>query len=730
MQQASGNPESLLQQYVSSGRLYKSDTPIVFTQFLQWAPPGANSDTDLLSQYYDEYKANYAQNSMKLFYQSQGQTEWFKDSYSQDGPYVQRREQQKLTIKSNLDQFILDLNDGKYDNVSFDASLSRSASEQVVASAKEDGEDGDDDANEGAVDEDEEMGEDKEMGTVDDTAASADVDKNADNQDPQDQSGDKQQAGDQQSIFLEYPPTVMLGSVHPNIGYQQLVNVFSSSPDFEHLIMGNASPYKAFHRCAFVILKIGADARAFCNQFNGSLLNVVDTTLNEANIFQGFVLGDSQSTDTAGGQQMDYELRMYPFNYRKYSQYKYYIDYSANDADRLRKDIEVAVELLRLQCLQNNVPVDSLLSVLLAKAQLENVSLEVLQSLEQNQLKFLLDLLITTLRKVFLVEYYAGACRVSSVQEQLLRFGEGYFRVQYEGGRQKDRWKLKVASLEKKLQMAGILQGPSEDQVNDLLQDYLRFKTVKVEASKFRCSVCGKMFKGNEFVEKHLNNKHQDVIEQYQQLIKMWTMYMCDPFKWTASDIQQSKGRAAHKNRQQSVHQQSMQQYQQYPYQQQPFQLQQQQQQYYQCYPQYTDYNMPQFTSQDLQQTVFGRLESFATADRDQFGVPLPHQVARQPYHQQQYQQGYHGSGAGARHNPYGGRGRGRGGRSRGNSSSGYGGRGGRGRDGQTTSTASGGRGGFRGRRGGRQLRSYRDLDSVQPTVGGTQQQDVELNYG
>lgn len=37
---------------------------------------------------------------------------------------------------------------------------------------------------------------------------------------------------------------------------------------------------------------------------------------------------------------------------------------------------------------------------------------------------------------------------------------------------------------------------------------------IEEKAEKFKCDICSKSFCGEEFVIKHINNKHSDVIEK------------------------------------------------------------------------------------------------------------------------------------------------------------------------------------------------------------------------
>jgi hypothetical protein len=60
-----------------------------------------------------------------------------------------------------------------------------------------------------------------------------------------------------------------------------------------------------------------------------------------------------------------------------------------------------------------------------------------------------------------------------------------------------------------------------------------------LDDNKFRCAVgdCPKMFKGEEFVRKHIRNKHGDIVMQSVGDLAYLNSYLKDPFKLTFSGL-------------------------------------------------------------------------------------------------------------------------------------------------------------------------------------------------
>jgi hypothetical protein len=65
-------------------------------------------------------------------------------------------------------------------------------------------------------------------------------------------------------------------------------------------------------------------------------------------------------------------------------------------------------------------------------------------------------------------------------------------------------------------------------------EKYMQHST-QLEAEKARCDKCQKLFKGADFIKKHLINRHADVFGAHIEEEQFFQNYSADPYKLTAS---------------------------------------------------------------------------------------------------------------------------------------------------------------------------------------------------
>ena len=66
---------------------------------------------------------------------------------------------------------------------------------------------------------------------------------------------------------------------------------------------------------------------------------------------------------------------------------------------------------------------------------------------------------------------------------------------------------------------------PETEFINDDMEDYLKFKCKEqIPGERYNCEICKKVFKGEDFVIKHIYNKHKDVVDEAyeKQSTKDW----------------------------------------------------------------------------------------------------------------------------------------------------------------------------------------------------------------
>ncbi|KXS11157.1 hypothetical protein M427DRAFT_443652 [Gonapodya prolifera JEL478] len=157
-----------------------------------------------------------------------------------------------------------------------------------------------------------------------------------------------------------------------------------------------------------------------------------------------------------------------------------------------------------------------------------------------------LDLYITYLRRVHLYDYYT-ASETSSV-EDFSRKNSPTFRCRLPPGSElsiapttkhtpEDRWcdRLddKIESRIKKTDVGQTFHLGGKDLEVEADRAVVA-ETVRESESKYRCKKCQKLFKGDEFVHKHIRNKHPEVVDDAKKAAEYFNQYATDPTKLTS----------------------------------------------------------------------------------------------------------------------------------------------------------------------------------------------------
>mmetsp|Transcript_14398 Transcript_14398/g.25896 ORF Transcript_14398/g.25896 Transcript_14398/m.25896 type:complete len:488 (+) Transcript_14398:123-1586(+) len=127
-----------------------------------------------------------------------------------------------------------------------------------------------------------------------------------------------------------------------------------------------------------------------------------------------------------------------------------------------------------------------------------------------------LNMVIEYLRHVHLYSYYTAQAFVSK-EHMIKNTGESFER------RQKvedpDKWYSALhAEIKKTIEKA--IASPEEEKEGDekyanMCISFLESKTLALnEPNKFRCALCSKLFRGSEFVHKHIKNKHKPAVDK------------------------------------------------------------------------------------------------------------------------------------------------------------------------------------------------------------------------
>lgn len=116
-----------------------------------------------------------------------------------------------------------------------------------------------------------------------------------------------------------------------------------------------------------------------------------------------------------------------------------------------------------------------------------------------------LDQLIVYLRRVHHCCYYCGIQCAN--QYDLWRYcGDVHVRATVSNAEGNAEW------LDQRIEDLIALQTPNMAQPNE--ERLLERHVIRVDEGRYRCQACAKLFKGPEFVIKHLQGKHEDLVQQ------------------------------------------------------------------------------------------------------------------------------------------------------------------------------------------------------------------------
>lgn len=136
--------------------------------------------------------------------------------------------------------------------------------------------------------------------------------------------------------------------------------------------------------------------------------------------------------------------------------------------------------------------------------------------------KVRLDLNISCLRKVFSICYYTGT-RCSDQIELFKCSGDLCLRAVDESNLVSS-----PSSLNARIEDLIRLYGPSFELSTE--DNFIETKyVVKLEEARFRCSLCSKLFKGPEFVIKHIRLKHEEEASTALQQLSLLNFFLERP---------------------------------------------------------------------------------------------------------------------------------------------------------------------------------------------------------
>ncbi|KAG0234655.1 hypothetical protein BGX31_004478 [Mortierella sp. GBA43] len=429
------------------------------------------TDEELQARY-GTYKEEFTAKQYTSFFDAHKSEAWFKEKYHPD--FTESRAEESRTLRrARYNTFIEDLASGKYDDTTCDESLAKKQGDTKS---------------------------DKADGTTD---SSSQLDKD----------GDVKVTEDDDANSWLYLRTIL-----PNLSRSAILERCEKITGFVMLSLSEPHPLKELQRIGWIKFEKGTDLQ---EAMNSLVLPPTD----------------------------DFQVTTTPHRPTR-ARYTHEI---ANTEARIRADYELAVELAK-SCdsgLMDPKEIDSEETVYdgvsLLQARLKDVILEneeesmedgsqedgAQSTVKRTNERRSLDLFIEYLRQVHLFCYYCGGD--SDNAEEFARKCSKHYRNPDTKSPATSKGAIWVKNLEQKLNLR--LKPPTDGEIVKLggksleksVLNFMRGKTQQDEPTKWRCKICTKPFRGEEFVHKHIRVKHPDETSAIENNIILFNNYILDP---------------------------------------------------------------------------------------------------------------------------------------------------------------------------------------------------------
>ncbi|KAI9278683.1 hypothetical protein BDA99DRAFT_13548 [Phascolomyces articulosus] len=461
-------------------------------------------DEDELKKRYQQYKEKVIARQLSTFFNNNKDKQWFQEKYH---PKIakDRIDDMKRRRMEYLEEFKKNLENGKYDDVNYDA---KSSTEQ--GSGNNNNED-----TSAAV-----------------TAATDEKEKEDDNPEENTTTGE-----DTDMSAKEYADHLIIKTVPPTIARQKIIEMCSDVEGFEYVVLSEPSPNKKFHRIGWIHFKQGTDMQKAFDELDSQKIDdfVFHLAMNYKNRYQSRT------------SKITYEIASVNKRLEKD------IDQAKQLAKRLESELGENVNVLQ-DVLKRAKEViakhDESTATAVTEENNDKSSTDMetdAQSNEQNwKLKKELDMILAYLRHVHMYCYYC-ALECDSTEEMNRRCVDPHVRkvatspteeIDPKQQSKNEKFGIQWAkNIDQKIAMK--INVPDDHELERMgakilkkeTDAYVKEHVLKEHEAKYKCRVgeCAKAFKGFEYVEKHIFSKHPEEIDAIKEDVDFYNNYVCDP---------------------------------------------------------------------------------------------------------------------------------------------------------------------------------------------------------
>ncbi|KAK9388331.1 hypothetical protein V1515DRAFT_598534 [Lipomyces mesembrius] len=508
---------------------HKLALQVPFHQFSEWykqtQPTGADApNKDEFATKYDEYKYDLYARLARGFVVQHKDEQWFKEKYD---PVIAKDTSESITEYRKLcfKEFMQDFEAGKFDEFTLESDRPQLPLHSFAKNVSDDKER----ASTATMD----VTKTEEGDYEADTAAHV-VD---DDEMAVDESAHAASSGDESKKVL------LIKTIAPHISRKQLVELVKDIPGYQFLSLSDANPLKRFHRIGWVMLSSENDMERSIEQLEGQSIH--DDVAGDFIMHVGVhaMLRPMKRKYLYPYLSSDEYLRKDYENSYKAAK-KYEAEFENPEFEAIDKIREHAKEIAKKKYTEH----------LAAKeAEIEEQEEEGMvveeddgAKLQKEVIRKQLDLTILYLRQVFSFCYYCivscdSICDLSKKcpaghlrrlpptadADELTKRNYSYpdIRAQNWIKSWTDRFALFLNAASGDLKKLG--GRPLEETVQAEIAAHIK----QEDEGKFRCKVagCTKLFKGEDFVRKHIEKRHPEWIESLELENTLLNNYVLDP---------------------------------------------------------------------------------------------------------------------------------------------------------------------------------------------------------
>ncbi|KAG0328940.1 hypothetical protein BGZ99_004014 [Dissophora globulifera] len=434
------------------------------------------TDEELQSRY-GTYKEEFTGKQYAAFFDAHKAEAWFQEKYHPDQA-KERAEEARTLRKARYSQFVEDLAAGKYDNTTCDEAVAKKASAAAAGTKTEK------------------------------------VDADGESTEQMDKDGDIKVAEEGETESWLY-----LRNVLPNVSRASILERCEKVDGFVMLSLSEPHPLKELQRIGWIKFKAGTDLQEALDSLSEPATENFQVVTAPHRPTRARYTHEIANTDARIHADHDLALDIVKV-----------CDSRLVGSDDAELDVPAFDGTTLLQDRLKDVILGSADTEMEGGSDQDEASIAATQRINERRS---LDLFIEYLRQVHLFCYYCGGD--SDNVEEFARKCSKHYRNPDSKVPVNSKGAIWVKNLEHKLNLK--IKPPTDEEIVKLggsslekaVLKFLQSKTQQDEPTKWRCKVCTKPFRGEEFVHKHIRTKHPDEIKSVEDNILLFNNYILDP---------------------------------------------------------------------------------------------------------------------------------------------------------------------------------------------------------